>query len=410
LIEKQRMVLLDRKLCMNSFGGGGRIPALDGVRGIAILLVLVFHFTMYGPHSLTLASADRVFHRLSQAGWIGVDLFFVLSGFLITGILYDARRKDHYFRDFYARRILRIFPLYYGSLILFTFVLPYLFSGHPALESPREDAVWYWTYLANLRIAAEGWPELGTIAHFWSLAIEEQFYLVWPVVVLVFGRRELMRVCVACFFFALAFRVGFLWGGYEEASFVLTPARMDSLAAGGLLALLVREPGGLERVARYARPVTAGLGICLGLLFLSRRGLSSEDPMVATWGLTLFAFFFAGVVGVALTSPSNSYAGRVFESSTLRFFGRYSYGLYVFHHPLLFLKPDRFLLESWPQIYGSWLPVHFLFMLAATAASLALAVPSWHLYEKHFLKRKYVFSSGPKTAPTSSTPISPTVP
>jgi peptidoglycan/LPS O-acetylase OafA/YrhL len=392
---------------VNSFRGGIRIPALDGLRGIAIVSVLVFHFTMYAPHSLTLVFADRVFHRFSQAGWIGVDLFFVLSGFLITGILYDTRGQDHYFTNFYARRVLRIFPLYYASLLIFTIVLPCLFPAHPALDYPKHHSLWYWTYLANVRIAAAGWPESGSIAHFWSLAVEEQFYLVWPVIVLLLRRRQLMGLCFACVFCALALRAALLWGGYEEASFVLTPARMDSLAAGGLLALAVREPGALEWVTRCARPVTLGLGFCLGSIFLWRRGLSSEDPVIAAGGLTLLAFFFAGLVAVAVTSPANSYLGRIFQSSALRFFGRYSYGLYVFHHPLLFLKPENFLLEKWPQVYGSGLPVHLLFILAATGASLALALPSWHLYEKHFLKHKSVLSSGFRAAPTAGSPMSP---
>src|SRR5262245_10664845 len=159
------------------------IPALDGIRGIAILLVLLFHFGQYG-HGLPYPAVfvDKLFHRICQIGWVGVDLFFVLSGFLITGILYDSKGRNHYFRNFYVRRCLRILPLYYFSLILFLIVLPKLFPLHTGFRSLRQDSFWYWTYLSNVRVAYRGWDSFGVLDHFWSLAVEEQFYLLWPIV------------------------------------------------------------------------------------------------------------------------------------------------------------------------------------------------------------------------------------
>src|SRR5438445_1418758 len=194
---------------------------------------------------------DRLDFLISRTGWIGVDRFFVLSGFLITGILYDAKESNHYFRNFYVRRVLRIFPLYYGALIIFLVVLPWLRPGNPAVQSMTRDAVWYWTYLSNVRIAHNG-GDFGAIGHFWSLAIEEQFYLIWPVVVLALRRRQLQACCLACVIGALFVRVGLNVAGNETAAFVLTPARIDALAVGAYLALSARGPAGLNPTSRWA--------------------------------------------------------------------------------------------------------------------------------------------------------------
>src|SRR5438034_11006318 len=135
-----------------------RIPALDGVRGVAILLVLFLHLAPFG-HGLPAPTAfvDKVFLHAARTGWIGVNLFFVLSGFLITGILYDTKGSSHYFRQFYVRRVLRIFPLYYGILAVFLIILPALFPEHWVLRELKADAAWYWTYMYNWKVAATGY-------------------------------------------------------------------------------------------------------------------------------------------------------------------------------------------------------------------------------------------------------------
>ena len=145
------------------------IPALDGLRGIAVLTVMWLHFVFLVPRT----GGERLFWNLSETGWIGVDLFFVLSGFLITGILYDAKGGPHYFRNFYMRRSLRIFPLYYAFLIL-------IFAVMPLLRASGADHVgkqlWMWTYLSNVLFARVGWEGMPAhTTHLWSLAIEEQF-------------------------------------------------------------------------------------------------------------------------------------------------------------------------------------------------------------------------------------------
>src|SRR5258706_13600578 len=174
-----------------------RPPGLDCLRGLAILMVMMVHFGGTTDHGIP--GAALWFSRLTGAGWCGVDLFFVLSGFLITGILYDAKGAPGGLRTFYARRVLRIFPLYYGTLVVLFVILPLLAPGpNPGLEKVAQQQGWLWLYFSNFAAVfigdhtfAGGLVQAG---HFWSLAIEEQFYLVWPLVVLTLRRGTLLHI------------------------------------------------------------------------------------------------------------------------------------------------------------------------------------------------------------------------
>src|SRR5467141_1688790 len=184
----------------------GHVPALDGLRGLAIIMVLFVHFVgACQPES----AFERILIKGSNYGVWGVDLFFVLSGYLITGILYDSKGSAHYYRNFYVRRILRIFPLYYGVLFLLFFVFPLFPSVYPTgLEESARHQAWVWPFGVNLFIALRGWWALPYISHFWSLAIEEHFYLLWPLVVFSFRRETLERICLGVIVAALALRIG----------------------------------------------------------------------------------------------------------------------------------------------------------------------------------------------------------
>ncbi len=189
-------------------------PVLDGVRGIAVLAVLAFHVRGPIPDLAGIAWLRYPLHLLSPL-WSGVDLFFVLSGFLITNILLRARRHPHYFRNFYARRTLRIFPLYY-----FTLLLHYLAElwGPEALSGPGASRLrlWYWLYAQNWLGGLYG-ESLRAFEHYWSLAIEEQFYLLWPLVVLATrSNRAGLRICGSCLVLCLGLRCGLL--GTENGS------------------------------------------------------------------------------------------------------------------------------------------------------------------------------------------------
>lgn len=362
----------------------GHIPALDGLRGIAILLVMLLHFAPYAPglQSPTVL-LDRLYVRFSGIGWIGVDLFFVLSGYLITGILYDTKGSKHYFRQFYARRFLRIFPLYYTALAVFLLVFPALHVFDSVTRELRGDAVWFWTYLYNMRVAVTGWLPTSAMEHFWSLAVEEQFYLVWPIVVLWLGRRHLIITCTVAVVAALACRLVLSSTGYVVLPDVWMPARMDALAVGAFIALMVRAPNGLALLRRWAIPTAVVAALPLAVLL--RYGVA-----LSTVAHTLTSLLFGAVVVLCLAATPSGSLAAVATSPILRFFGRYSYALYVFHHPLLWFRPI-FSLAFVPTVLGSQLPAYLLWLAISVGATLAIALVSWHVLEKPFLNMKRFF-------------------
>lgn len=203
---------------------GKHVPSLDGVHGVAILLVIWFHLVQMFPEFHAMLGPLVV--RTATLGQTGVDLFFVLSGFLITGILLDTRQHPHYFRNFFARRTLRIFPLYFVALaILLQFDRQWVTELPARLEASQ---LWMWTYLSN--IPPSYGPTSVRFVHFWSLAVEEQFYLVWPLVVWFAGHRYIRHVCLACVLLGPCCR--WLFMELEFSPFYSVFCRVDALAAG----------------------------------------------------------------------------------------------------------------------------------------------------------------------------------
>ncbi len=323
-------------------------PELDGVRAIAAMMVIFFHMgqmgiPLRGPISF---------------GQSGVDLFFVLSGFLITSILLKARPEDWgEVRKFYVRRSLRIFPLYYGYLIVAT-IFGAGVTGY------------YWVYLQNYRIAM-GAP-MGETGHFWSLAVEEQFYLVWPFVVLFLPRRHLVKAlwlvlggCILC-------RTVLVTTSHVDV-FYLTLTRLDGLCGGALLA--VYQYRGLLRRLR-GRLILLGI---LSIVLVSWQGVlyhGEARPWVEITKYTFVSCLFTSGIGLLLVSP-RTWATGWLAWTPMRFLGRISYGLYVFHPAVL-----RF---SFSHLHGSPAVVR---AGAALLLTLGMAVLSWYGYEKPFLRMK----------------------
>ena len=373
----------------------GHLPPLDGIRGLAILLVLLCHYVtvFWKPEfqaAVGMSEPVKVLYHLLSCGWIGVDLFFVLSGFLITGILYDARATPHYFKNFYMRRILRIFPLYYGVLLVIFLIVP-IVQHAMGKHSAVQDQLYWWLFAANIAIAYSGQFQ-GSIGIYWSLAVEEHFYFVWPAVVRFLSRRAIMQLCAGLIVGALALRIFLTARGYSFTYIcVMTPTRIDALALGSLLALAARGPAGIRPLIIPAW-ITFTLTLPAVLIILLGTPMFYDQTPIAmqTIGFTLQAFCFGSILILSIGRPPGSLFARFFSSPFMTFLGKYSFGIYMLH--FMFVGPLSSMFK--PKHMGRWvgyLPVQLLLPLLGLIVSSAVAVASYHLYEKHFLGLKRFF-------------------
>jgi peptidoglycan/LPS O-acetylase OafA/YrhL len=387
------------------------IPALDGLRGLAILLVLAHHLLWSNP--VTGSHWLDLIQRVQAGTYAGVNLFFALSGFLITSILLETLAAPHYFRTFYTRRCLRIFPLYYGSLavlLLLTHRLNFHWNGWQ---------YYFLTYTQNLPLWRMSIPwDIGkfNINHFWTLQVEEQFYLVWPLIVYRLKRPAMVAgVALAATLPILALRVAFvLLRGHPHFTWVYLPfsptfSCADNLLFGCALAALLRTPAA-GRVLRLAPLAFVVCLSALGLLCFVNRGFEWQTSLLMpTVGFTLLGLTSASLI--ASTLRAGSCVERIFAQRVLRFFGRYSYGIYVFHYSLAgFLTAplrDAVLATLRPTggSAAAALPLKLLSVLLPALAlallSVLAAVLSYHLLEAPFLhlKRFWRYSPEPSRPP-----------
>ncbi len=366
-----------------------RFPALDGVRALAITLVFLEHFGGGGHGNWILRSLNAVRSR----GWLGVDIFFVLSGFLITGILYDTLGDSKYLSRFFARRSLRILPLYYGVFLLFVVLTPLLHYQW------RPGHLWWLVYLGNVFgnkdfdlyfiISKTHLHRSANISHFWSLCVEEQFYLVWPwIVYLLRDRKRLIATAIGIAMFTLLLRCWFYWWAgpfWAERWIVRTlPFRMDALLIGGILALLLRGPQA-HRVQQGCKWLFFAAVVPVVAIFTFSP--SAASPWLLTIGFTCTAFASAGLIGMTLRTGSPAF--RLFNVRPFRTLGKISYGFYVFHDIYYYV---------WLQLL-IWLGAHLgglalpglIEIGSAFLVTFFTAKLSFKYFESHFLQYKRHF-------------------
>jgi peptidoglycan/LPS O-acetylase OafA/YrhL len=369
------------------------MPSLDGLRGLAIGGVLAAHFLNAWPGRTPL---DEAVIGALGLGWAGVDLFFVLSGLLITGILVDTLDARGWWRSFLARRALRIFPLYYLALALFGLLGPA--AGLIDPWTFGRWGWWYWAYLGNWAFAAR--QVIPPLSHFWSLAVEEQFYLAWPAVVLLARGRRLAWAALALVLAGPLLRalVVHATGWPPGSAYRVTPGRLDELAVGALLAVALRDAAWRPWVRR-AWPWAAGAG-ALGFvaLGLAQGPFDMHRPALEIWSHSLLALCFGGLVAGAVAGEGDTARPplqRLLGARALQLLGRYSYGLYVVHY-FVHLAGLRALraTPAGASLLGSR-PGYALYAAGGAAVSLGLAVASWHLLERRFLALKRFFPARP---------------
>jgi peptidoglycan/LPS O-acetylase OafA/YrhL len=384
---------------------GARMASLDGIRGLAILAVIAYHtLRVYGD----VGGLLKVWRALQESTWAGVDLFFVLSGFLITGILLDSREGPGYFRNFYARRALRIMPLYYAFLTVLLLLVPALLGPSrlpPMFSQLKANQLWAWTYLQNY-LQAKGPHQLPGLGHFWSLAVEEQFYWFWPVVVYFLSRRRLLQLCLCVCLLEPVLRLMLLHAGFTGwAVRSLTFTRIDTLLYGAIAALLLRERS-LLPARRYWVPILMTIAAAVLAVIGFRSGFipyeTSETVLAAysAFGILFAVFVYSCAIGTRGVAPAMS-------TPLFQWFGRYSYAIYIFHPFVL----GAYLIAISPRM--AFLPSFasaILCFLFVTGMSAALGWVSWIVLESRCLKLKRYFEYGkqppdrmPAAAPANAT-------
>ena len=367
------------------------MPALDGLRGLGMIAVFAAHLVEYA--GLSGGTLDNALLKAVLRGGYAVMMFFVFSGFLITGILLDSKEKPRYFRNFYARRTLRIFPLYFAFIALVFLVVPAVFTVSSYYRTQVHEQAWYWTYLTNIGVAIHGWaPKYQYFGHLWTLALEEQFYLVWPLVVLLLNKRWLWRVCLFMLVAGLATRIGFMYAHNEAAVDVLLPSNLDSLGMGGLLALWARSgrpfPLKAMKWGAIASPFAfASLSVWPVLLPFTSEVMWALTPTIVAGG-------FACLVPLCIFADPRSRLSRVVCWKPAIEAGLVSYAFYVFHQPLLFLVVRAWHLDAqdFPAIAGSHVIGLVVVGVVAGGITAALSVASWRWFEQPVLRLKARFA------------------
>lgn len=359
---------------------GQYIALLDGFRGLALLLVMAQHFIGFIP------------------GWAGVDLFFVLSGFLVTWKLVEGINEPNYFLNFYWRRIVRIFPLYFMLLVFVFLIFPLLIPSliTTSYRDLLDIQTWYWTFFQNFYTARNGWPENISIIHLWSLAAEVQFYLIWPFVIRFFYKKGnwLTWVVVGLMAFAVIFR---LVGDKVIPMaplyrYVLLPGRIDSFTSGALLYLLIhRYSHKLKQILLWV--AIGGTALNILLYAVLQIPMHFTEPFASRFAFTPVDVTWAAWMGYGLLAADNNFIQQIFTKKILTNIGKYSYAMYIVHMPMWTML-NRILQNK----YGLQLKNEPLLLwavsLGLTMVIYVIGYISYHKFEKYFMRLKLPLLNG----------------
>jgi peptidoglycan/LPS O-acetylase OafA/YrhL len=360
----------------------GHITELDGLRAVGLSFVLFHHFS---PSDISLA-----WFQLGNLGWIAMDSFFVMSGFLITGILLDSRDKPSFYRTYYARRALRIFPLYYAVLLIWWVIGRFGNHGIDWRHMITEwgSPIWFWFYVGNIRVSMmQSWPRIVGYGPLWSLQIEEQYYLLFPFAVALLRREHLRRLLIAAVFISPLFRLAAYWWQPENRflQYVLLPCHCEGLALGGLIAMRFRS--GPWHISKKVLSILTAIllgATCIGSLWSTwgTRNEATGSDWDRLAGYSISSLACACLILWLICFRDSSWTSWL-RSRPLQYLGKISYGVYLL------------------QTLGYWIMMdlakkqilHFkkndpVFFIECVGVTLVLAALSWHFFERPLLKIK----------------------
>jgi peptidoglycan/LPS O-acetylase OafA/YrhL len=352
---------------------------LDGLRGVAILLVICYH--------------NFGFVKYFFFGWLGVDLFFVLSGFLITAILLNTVNTPGYFKNFYAKRVLRIFPLYYLSLIILLLVLPRI-KGFPLDFSFYIDHQWwFWTYMQNwFLIFYDVGHTTTAIQHYWSLAVEEQFYILWPCVIFLVRKPKILLGITGLLLIAIICTRLYMWTiQIKDLNYfgLYTYTRIDGICIGSMLAILQFMRSGF--IKRYFTILILLLAALNFVFYFINKEYNFTYPYFAIVGYTTFAMLFAIIVH-EIVQGGNKILEFILNIKLLRFFGKISYGLYIFHWPVYLILYEWLNEKVSSVLKLSGNDLALIVSVLLTLIGILISIISYYTFEKYFLKKKKAFN------------------
>jgi len=407
---------------LSASGGSRHIRTLDGIRGLAAIAVFLNHSTVIeGGFWL-----DTLFARATFLNGCAPMLFLGMAGYLLTGILLRKKGKPHCLRDFYVRHALRIWPLYFAVMAMAMIVLPMFLPTRLLIYDHSGGPGWmYWTFMGNISIAIDGIQKSKILDVTWSLAVEEQFMLFWPLVVLFCSRKTVIRVCIAIAVISTSIRIFMVLAEFNPvAIYVFTFGRLTSIALGSLLAFYAHD----ERFLKRVRPAARYIGLWVipliwAVLAIERHmgwsyeqgSIRSAGPLSRSVGDMIAAVGMLSFILCGLTTNPGSRLFAVLTFKPLTFIGKYSYGLFLFHVGIIWLvrsviyrppglQGEYSSLFHFQGIGSSYLLDQLLFMALTFGISLGLSIASYHLYEVHFLKLKKYFNYGaPYASPAKAT-------
>ncbi len=355
-----------------------RNAALDGLRGIAIIAVFLCHSSILGPNQTESTIANKLL-AVFDFGWSGVDLFFVLSGFLITDIILSTRKSQGWMKSFFIKRAFRILPIYFLFLFLLLILSYTIMSERSDFAFVREHQPYFWLMGQNvLSLINMNWPpSLFYTGHLWTLAVEWQFYMIWPFVAGRFSNKTLSTICVLVILTAVTSRI-ICWQLDVHISVIYTNtiARMDSIAMGALVALLLRsniEKSTLQKLSKAF--VFIGIVFVLGTFYFYGRA-SYYIPVMYTIGYTLLASCFAGLVFKAVVTTERTRYRAILSNQVLITIGKYSYAMYIIHLPLMGYFGNFEIGFAGSEFYGQ-----LVFMPTMFIATFLIAMVSWKIIE-----------------------------